>query len=195
MLRSHRVTRTLGRRNLWTRVTATGPTVSDCVQAATAKLPSKQPDLCVALVSKSFDSYGLGKALAQVNPKHAVGCVVDHVPGARHGVSLLLAYDEKVVPFHVWDSPERPKVRSISVGRWGRPDDFDRLRFQGNRLDDKGWDAFGTISRPARDFDLPEPLTRTDEAPSFVFLASDNEPDHLLHALDHQFPDAAKVRR
>ncbi|KAI9243906.1 hypothetical protein BDA99DRAFT_529700 [Phascolomyces articulosus] len=182
-------------RTLWTTVTATGRTTDECIQQATHKLSSfKDPSLCVALVSKSFPDY---RAVTQqltshVHATYTIGCVVDHVPGMHHGISVLVG-DTDCVPFHIPDSPERHKVRSISVGRWGRVEDFDRLRFQGNTLNEEGWDAFSTISQPANQVALPSTLQKQSGVPSFVFMASDNEPDQLLHALDHHFPDTAKI--
>ncbi|KAI9490806.1 hypothetical protein BDB00DRAFT_836199 [Zychaea mexicana] len=182
------------RRSLWTSATATARTTEECIQQAASKLSMKDPNVCVALVSKTFPDYrAVTKQLAaHFNAKYTIGCVVDHVPGVKHGISLLLG-DTDCVPFHIPDSQQREKVRTISVGRWGRVEDFDRLRFQGNKLNDDGWDAFNTISRPAHQVALPSTLQTRSETPSFVFMASDNEPDQLLHALDHHFPDIPKI--
>ncbi|KAI8148353.1 hypothetical protein BJV82DRAFT_663733 [Fennellomyces sp. T-0311] len=181
------------RRTLWTSVTATARTTDECIQQA-ASVVQKDPHVCVALVSKSFPDYkSVTKQLAtRLRSKYTIGCVVDHVPGTKHGISLLLG-DTDVVPFHVPDNSERHKVRNISVGRWGSVEDFDRLRFQGNKLNENGWDAFNTISRPAHQVALPSTLQSQTGTPSFVFLASDNEPDQLLNALDHHFPQTPKI--
>ncbi|KAI7852046.1 hypothetical protein BDC45DRAFT_485714 [Circinella umbellata] len=182
------------RRSLWTSVTTTARTTEECIQQATQQLSIKDPNICVALVSKSFPDY---RAVTQQLASHfkstyTLGCVVDHVPSVQHGISLLIG-DKDCVPFHIPDSQERHKVRSISVGRWGRVEDFDRLRFQGNKLNEGGWDSFSTISRPANQVTLPSTLQTQSGVPSFVFMASDNEPDQLLDALDYHFPDTAKV--
>ncbi|KAJ8664027.1 hypothetical protein O0I10_000305 [Lichtheimia ornata] len=165
----------------WTKWTTAGPTIEACI--AHGGRISTPPHVCVALVSKSFPDYtAVTRSIAEyLRPTYTIGCVVDHVPGVKHGISLMTTSDERVVPFHVPDSPERHKIRNISVGRWGRQD------LTGE------WIQFGSISKPSQEFRLPSTLQQQKEHPSFVFVASDNEPDQLLHSLDHHFPQSTKI--
>lgn len=140
------------RRSLWTSITTTGKTIQECIQAA--HVP-KDTAACIALVSKSFPDYRDVTRLLSTksNAATVLGCVVDHVPNVKHGISLWMAdSDEKIACFHIPDGPERHKVRSISVGRWGN---YDRLKYQGAATD---WDAFDTVSRPANQYQLPVSL-------------------------------------
>ncbi|KAG2201648.1 hypothetical protein INT47_003874 [Mucor saturninus] len=181
-------------RSIWTSVTCSGSSIEECVQASVGSLTTKAPDVCVVLVSKSF-SLSHYRQLTQsltstLKPTVLLGGVVDRVPQADHGISLWLGYDEKIVPFTIKDSKDRLKIRSTSVGRWGRVDDTERLKFQSDLIDKKGWKDFGSVSTPAQAFELPPGL---DRKPSFVFAVSDNEPDQLLQSLDHHYPDVPKV--
>lgn len=183
-------------RSLWTKATASGRDIKECIATVCEPWKDKRANACIALVSKSFSDYGnvVHELNERLQPSTLVGAVVDRVAGLQHGITLYVGdEDEKVVGFHTADTRERHKVRSISVGRWGRIEDFDRLRFQGNKLNEYGWDAFGTISRPAQQYALPPPLAGCTDTPSFIFMASDNEPDQLLQALDHHYPNATKV--
>ncbi|KAG0193568.1 hypothetical protein DFQ28_004460 [Apophysomyces sp. BC1034] len=183
-------------RSLWTSVTGTGHSLRACVDACVDKSLRPNPSVCVALVSKSFsaaDYESLPDALGQaLNPQLLVGAVVDRVPSSSsssgHGLSLWMGYDEDVVGFGVQDTQTRQKVRSISVGRWGRVD-------QPNYVDEVGWEGFGSVSQPAQRYILPPALKKRTgtSRPSFVFTVSDNEPDELLHALDHHYPETHKI--
>ncbi|KAI9027634.1 hypothetical protein CLU79DRAFT_717131 [Phycomyces nitens] len=184
-------------RSLWTAVTGTGPTLEACLDSCVqqAKL-QKGATVAIAMVSKSFEAHDYENLPSLVkerlSPTWLVGSVVDRVPSFEHGVSLWVGYDEKVVGFQVKDGPERNKVRSVSVGRWGRPEDLSRVNYQRQKMEDAGWEGFESISRPTQQYPLPDELS-TSKTPSLVFLASDNEPDELLKNLDHHFPDTAKV--
>ncbi|KAL0075326.1 hypothetical protein J3Q64DRAFT_1648645 [Phycomyces blakesleeanus] len=184
-------------RSLWTAVTGTGSTLEACLDSCVqqAKL-QKGATVAVAMVSKSFDAYdyeSLPKLVKdRLSPTWLVGSVVDRVPSVEHGVSLWVGYDEKVVGFQVKDGPERNKVRSVSVGRWGRPEELSRVNYQRQKMEDAGWEGFESVSRPTQQYPLPDELS-TSKTPSLVFLASDNEPDELLKNLDHHFPDTAKA--
>lgn len=177
-------------------MTASGSTIEECVQAAVGSV-EKKPNVCVAFASKSF-TFGHYKKLlsdieSQLYPSLLVGCVVDRVPQLDHGISLLLGYNEDIVPFHIEDSQDRNKVRSTSVGRWGRQEDKGRLQSQSEHIDKFGWDKFGSVSTPLQPFQLPESVERKGEVPEFVFTVSDNEPDEFYQTLDHHYPDTAKV--
>lgn len=182
-------------RSIWTGVTATGPSVEECVQAAKSGLPNK-PDVCVALISKSFSPRLYQNFLAQIkqeiSPKILLGGVVDRVPEVGHGVSFWTGDKEDIVPFKVEDSKDRLKVRSTSVGRWGRVEETSRLKSQSDHVDKVGWDNFGSISTPVHPFELPANLNK-EKQPSFVFMVSDNEPDELLQTLDHHYPNVPKI--
>ena len=118
-------------RSLWTKLTATGSSIEECVQVSVDSLkdlPSK-PDVCFVLASKSF-SLNNYRQLAtdiqsHIKPTVFLGGVVDRVAQLDHGISLLLGYNEQIVPFTIEDSKDRHKVRSIAVGRWG-----DELRIE-----------------------------------------------------------------
>ncbi|KAI9264580.1 hypothetical protein EDC94DRAFT_539242 [Helicostylum pulchrum] len=182
-------------RSIWTGLTTSGSSIEECVQTSVESLKTdKAPDVCVVLASKSF-SLGHYQTLIQelhknLKPDLLLGGVVDRVPQVDHGISIWLGYDEKVVPFTIEDSQDRLKIRSISVGRWGRSEETERLKFQSDHIDKVGWKDFGSVSTPVQDFELPPGLT---EKPSFVFTISDNEPDQLLQSLDHHYPDVSKV--
>ncbi|KAG0745624.1 hypothetical protein G6F62_001653 [Rhizopus arrhizus] len=182
-------------RSIWTGLTATGPCIEECVQVAKSGIREK-PEICVALLSKSFSPHHYQKFLSQVqeqiNPKILLGGIVDRVPEVGHGISFWVAHDEAIVPFTVEDSKDRLKVRSISVGRWGRAEETSRLKYQSDHVDKMGWKDFGSISKPAQPFELPAGLSK-DATPSFFFMVSDNEPDQLLQTLDHHFPHTPKI--
>lgn len=186
-------------RSIWTSLTSTGSTIEECVQVSVESLKNKKvPDVCVVLVSKSFSLAhyrSLTKELSKTFAKPAVliGGVVDRVPQVDHGISLWLGYDEKVVPFTIEDSQDRLKIRSVSVGRWGRVEDKQRTKYQNDHLDKVGWDNFGSVSTPVQPFQLPPGLENQKQKPAFVFTISDNEPDQLLQTLDHHYPDVPKV--
>ncbi|KAF7727897.1 hypothetical protein EC973_006896 [Apophysomyces ossiformis] len=179
-------------RSLWTSVTGSGDNLRACVDACmTTRSLQPKPNVCVALVSKSFsagDYASLQEAIGHaLEPELFLGAVVDRVPSSSgHGVSLWMGYDEDVVGFAVKDTQTRQKVRSISVGRWGRVD-------QPNYVDQVGWQGFDSVSRPAQPRALPLALETKARQPSFVFMVSDNEPDELLQALDHHYPETHKI--
>ncbi|KAI8887453.1 hypothetical protein K501DRAFT_330495 [Backusella circina FSU 941] len=189
-------TNLIAKRSLWTRVTASGATIEECVQAAVGSV-EKSPNVCVALASKSFTSTHYKRLLSdiekQLYPSLLLGCVIDRVPHMDHGISLLLGYDEDIVPFQIKDSQDRNKVRSISVGRWGRQEDKGRLQSQSEHIDKFGWDKFGTVSTPLQPFQLPKSVEEKADVPTFVFTVSDNEPDEFYQTLDHHYPETAKV--
>ncbi|CAO3627886.1 unnamed protein product [Mucor hiemalis] len=181
--------------SVWNGLTATGSTIEECVQVSLDSIKNtKSPDVCVVLASKSF-SLRHYKSLAQklskdLKPAVLIGGVVDRVPQVEHGISLWLGYDEKVVPFTVEDSKDRLKIRNVSVGRWGRAEDTERLKSQSDHIDQVGWENFGSVSTGLQSYALPKGL---EEKPSFVFTVSDNEPDELLQTLDHHYPNTPKV--
>ncbi|KAI8064791.1 uncharacterized protein B0P05DRAFT_554296 [Gilbertella persicaria] len=181
-------------RSLWTKITATGSSIEECVQVSIESLKQKQPDVCVVLASKSFSLKHYRQLSAELNkrlkPTVLLGGVVDRIPQVDHGISLLLGFDEKIVPFTIKDSPHRHKIRSTSVGRWGRMEERERLQTQSDHIDKVGWENFGSISTPVQTHTLPPGIV---DKPSFVLSVSDNEPDELLQALDHHFPDVPKV--
>ncbi|KAI9283138.1 hypothetical protein BY458DRAFT_495534 [Sporodiniella umbellata] len=183
------------RRSIWTGVTATGPSVEECVLAAKNGLP-EHPDICVALISKSFSprlyQNFLKQIQEQIGPKVLMGGVVDRVPEVGHGVSFWAGAEEDIIPFRVKDSQDRLKVRSTSVGRWGRVEETSRIKHQNEHVDRVGWDRFGSISTPLRPYELPDNLD-PHKAPAFMFMVSDNEPDELLQTLDHHYPNTPKM--
>lgn len=181
-------------RSYWTKLTSTGSTIEECVQVSLASLKNKSPDVCVVLASKSFSfknyEYLTGELRSKLKPTILVGGVIDRVPQVNHGISLLLGFDEHIVPFAIEDSDSRLKIRSISVGRWGRKEEKERIKLQSDHIDKFGWDNFGSVSTPAQTYQLPAGII---DPPSFVMTVSDNEPDELLQALDHHFPQVPKV--
>jgi small ligand-binding sensory domain FIST len=181
-------------RSYWTKLTSTGSTIEECLQVSLAALKDKTPDVCVVLASKSFSFkhyQNLTHELRnKLKPTILLGGVVDRVPQVDHGISLLLGFDEHIVPFAIEDSDSRLKIRSISVGRWGRKEEKDRVKLQSDHIDKFGWDNFGSVSTPAQTYQLPAGII---DPPSFVMTVSDNEPDELLQALDHHFPQVPKV--
>ncbi|KAI9333227.1 hypothetical protein BD770DRAFT_402908 [Pilaira anomala] len=182
-------------RSIWTSLTSSGSSIEECVQTSIDSLKTtKAPDVCVVLASKSFSLQHYRNLLESLNtqlkPNVLIGGVIDRVPQVDHGISLWLGHDETLVPFKIKDSPDRLKIRSISVGRWGRSEETERLKFQSDHIDKVGWKDFGSVSTPAQAFELPPGL---NEKPSFVFTISDNEPDQLLQSLDHHYPDVPKV--
>ncbi|KAI7871472.1 hypothetical protein BDF14DRAFT_1761388 [Spinellus fusiger] len=184
-------------RSYWTSVTGTGPTLEACLDSCVQQAQLKRgASAAMVFVSKSFDSDDYDKLShliqQRLSTKWLVGLVVDRVPHFDHGVSLYVGYDEHVVGFQVKDGPERNKVRSVSVGRWGRPEYLGRVAYQQQQMESMGWDGFESVSTPTQDYVLPETLT-TRQTPSFVFLASDNEPDELLKTLDHHYPATLKL--
>lgn len=185
-------------RSYWTKLTATGATIEECVQASLDTLTSKKPDICVVLASKSFtlDHYRklIQELQSNLEPKCLIGGVIDRVTQVNHGISLLLGFEEEIVPFTINDSQYRLKIRSTSVGRWGRVEDKERIKYQNDHIDRIGWDNFGSVSTPAQAYQLPPGLTEKDSKPPlFVFTVSDNEPDQLLQTLDHHYPDTPKI--
>ncbi|KAL9555026.1 hypothetical protein MBANPS3_002536 [Mucor bainieri] len=181
-------------RSYWTKLTTTGATIEECVQASLDTLNQKKPDICVVLASKSY-TLGHYRKLAQdlhvkLEPKYLIGGVVDRVAQVNHGISLLLGFDEDIVPFTINDSQDRLKIRSTSVGRWGRVEDTERIKYQSEHIDKVGLENFGSVSTPVQAYQLPPGL---ENKPSFVFTVSDNEPDQLLQTLDHHYPDVPKV--
>ncbi|CEG71422.1 hypothetical protein RMATCC62417_07159 [Rhizopus microsporus] len=186
----------VSQRSIWTGITATGPSVEDCIQAAKSTIREK-PDVCVALISKSFSTRHYQNLLAtikkEIKPQFLIGGVVDRVPEVDHGLSLWAGYDEAIIPFVLEDSEERHKIRNISVGRWGRVEETTRLKYQSDHVDKVGWKNFGSISKPAQPHELPPTFQDVNEQPSFVFMVSDNEPDQLLQTFDHHYPHTPKV--
>lgn len=194
LLSSNKYTTT---RSIWTSLTSTGSSIEECVQVSVESLKNKEaPDVCVILASKSFtlNHYrSLIKELSKtLKPAVLLGGVVDRVPQVDHGISLLLGYDEKVVPLTIEDSQDRLKIRSTSVGRWGRVDDLERLKFQSDHIDKAGGWKGVSVSTPVQAFQLPPGLSKLAN-PSFVFTISDNEPDQLLQTLDHHYPSVPKI--
>ncbi|KAI8643430.1 hypothetical protein BD408DRAFT_414898 [Parasitella parasitica] len=181
-------------RTYWTKLTATGATIEECMQASLDTLNQKKPDVCVVLASKSYslDHYRklTHELQSKLEPKYLIGGVVDRVAQVNHGISLLLGFEEDIVPFIVNDSQGRLKIRNIAVGRWGRVDDTERIKYQSEHIDKVGWKKFGSVSTPVQSYKLPPGL---EKKPSFIFTVSDNEPDQLMQALDHHYPDVPKV--
>lgn len=144
-------------RQLWTQRTVSGSTLSACVSQGLTNLPTKKIDVCVALVSRSFPSADLASLNAEIakhiQPRIFLGAVVDRVPcpaSGGHGVSILIGQDEEVTPFAMEDSVDRKKIKSVSVGRWGRVQDFNRFSFEENDLDKFGWESFKSVSTNAQ---------------------------------------------
>ncbi|CEP14868.1 hypothetical protein [Parasitella parasitica] len=181
-------------RSYWTKLTTTGATIEECVQSSLDTLDQKKPDVCVVLASKSYTLAHYRKLTeelqSKLEPKCLIGGVVDRVAQVNHGISLLLGFEEEIVPFTINDSQDRLKIRNISVGRWGRVDDTERIKSQSEHIDKVGWKKFGSVSTPVQTYQLPPGL---ENKPSLVFTVSDNEPDQLLQALDHHYPDVPKV--
>ncbi|KAI8981517.1 hypothetical protein BDB01DRAFT_169626 [Pilobolus umbonatus] len=183
-------------RNIWTKVTATGASIDECIESCQPTLESN-PDICVALASKSFTAQDyqqlMSKLQSTLSPTVLMGGVVDRVSQVDHGISLLLGYNETIVPFTINDSENRQKVRTISVGRWGRVEETDRVKSQNEHVDKVGWDQFGSISTSIQTHQLPPGIQQKNETPSFIFSISDNEPDELLKSFDHHYPGIAKT--
>lgn len=191
--------RTRQTRSIWTQLTATGSSIEECVQVSVDSLKDfshKQPDVCFVLASKSFSLNNYRQLVShvqsQLKPTVFLGGVVDRVPQLDHGISLLLGYDEHIVPFTIKDSKDRHKVRSIAVGRWGRADDRERLAYQSEHIDRIGLANLDSISTPAQAHQLPDNMD-PHQKPSFVLTVSDHEPDHLFQAFDHYYPDIPKL--
>ncbi|KAI8388614.1 uncharacterized protein BYT42DRAFT_560686 [Radiomyces spectabilis] len=185
-------------RSIWTGVTWQGPAIQECVKTCLESgHVQPRPVAAVALVSKSFTPQEYAHLIQQVQnqlaPELFLGCVVDRVARVEHGVSLWMAYDEDVQGFFIQDGPERHKVRNISVGRWGRVEDYPSVQHQRTKFGQAGWDAFDSVSQPAQQYLLPESLTAKQTSPSFIFVASDNEPDELLQSFDHHYPTTPKI--
>lgn len=126
--------------------------LSKCVEQGLADLPKKPIDVCVALVSRSFSANDLFKLntefLKHINPKVFLGAVVDRVPSAEsggHGLSVLIGQDEDATGFIVEDTADRKKIKSVSVGRWGRVQDFNRFSYEENDIDKFGWEGFKSV--------------------------------------------------
>jgi hypothetical protein len=144
-------------RNLWTHRTVSGSNLSACVSQSLRNLPTKPINVCVALVSRSFPSADLTSLNAEISkhiqPEVFLGTVVDRVPcqaSGGHGLSILVGQDEQVTGFAMEDSADRKKIKSISVGRWGRVQDFNRFDFEENDLDKFGWESFKSVSTNAQ---------------------------------------------
>ncbi|ORZ13602.1 hypothetical protein BCR42DRAFT_492992 [Absidia repens] len=206
-------------RSLWTRVSSTAPTLKACIDQCLADLPldnkkgQPSPTVCFALISKSFQGDDYTAAIKDLthrwgnnNTTSVMGCIVDRTASTGddgsdgHGVNLLVGYDEHIQPFQVFDSPQRQKARSISVGRWGQVHDFDRFKYEDNTLDTLGWDSFQTISRPPQQHvhvldndDSTDSSSKNQQQPSFILMASDHEPDQVLHSLDQVYPTTPKL--
>lgn len=140
-------------RSLWTHRTVSDTSLSKCVEQGLADLPKKPIDVCVALVSRSFSANDLFKLntefLKHINPKVFLGAVVDRVPSAEsggHGLSVLIGQDEDATGFIVEDTADRKKIKSVSVGRWGRVQDFNRFSYEENDIDKFGWEGFKSVS-------------------------------------------------
>ncbi|CAO3699842.1 unnamed protein product [Rhizopus stolonifer] len=165
-------------RSIWTGVTATGPSVEEIIHLKIVHTSSLPKFSC--------------PIKQEISPKILLGGIVDRVPEVGHGVSFWTGDKEDIVPFKVEDSKDRLKVRSTSVGRWGRVEETSRLKSQSDHVDKVGWDNFGSISTPVHPFELPTNLSK-EKQPSFVFMVSDNEPDELLQTLDHHYPNVPKI--
>ncbi|KAI9478160.1 MAG: hypothetical protein EXX96DRAFT_524508 [Benjaminiella poitrasii] len=185
-------------RSIWTRLTATGANIHDCIEQSVQILDRKTPNVCVVLASKSFTLNNYRDLTRQLNlklntPAVLLGGVIDRIPHFDHGISLLLGFDEHVVPFTIRDNQQRLKIRNTAVGRWGRVEDVTRLKYQNDHLDHlTNWDDFGSINIPVQPFQLP-PGFDDSKQPSFLFTVSDNEPEQLLQTLDHHYADVPKL--
>ncbi|KAI7905933.1 uncharacterized protein BX663DRAFT_540603 [Cokeromyces recurvatus] len=186
-------------RSIWVRLTATGANVHDCADISLATLEKKSPNVCVVLASKSFTLKNYKDLICELNiklnkPSVMMGGVIDRVPHVDHGISLLLGFDEHVVPFTITDDQHRLKIRNTAVGRWGRQDDVIRLKYQNDHLDNVNWENFGSINTPVQPFQLPSSLENSlKTVPSFLFTLSDNEPEQLLQTFDHHYANVPKV--
>ncbi|KAG2178099.1 hypothetical protein INT43_003352 [Umbelopsis isabellina] len=187
-------------RHLWTHRTVSGSTLSACVSQGLTNLSTKPINVCVALVSRSFPSTDLASLNAEIakhiQPHIFLGAVVDRVPcqaSGGHGLSILIGQDEDVTAFALEDSVDRKKIKSVSVGRWGRVQDFNRFNFEENDLDKFGWESFKSVSTNAQAHQqLPE-LQNLKNSPKFAWIISDHEPYQVIESLDHQFPHAIKA--
>jgi hypothetical protein len=148
-------------RNLWTHRTASRPELAQAVADSVADLPKKPIDICVALISQSFPANDLLKLntefLKHINPKIFIGAVVDRVPSPQsggHGVSVLIGQEEDATAFVLEDSADRKKFKSVSVGRWGKVQDFNRFKYEENDIEKFGWDAFKSVSTNVHGHDL-----------------------------------------
>lgn len=148
-------------RNLWTHRTVSRPELGQAVAESVANLPKKPIDVCVALISQSFPANDLLKLntefLKHVNPKVFIGAVVDRVPSPQsggHGISVLIGQEEDATAFVLNDTSERKKFKSVSVGRWGKVQDFNRFKYEENDIEKFGWDAFKSVSTNVHGHDL-----------------------------------------
>jgi hypothetical protein len=148
-------------RNLWTQRTVSNTDLTKCVSQSLTGLPNKPIDVCVALVSRSFSANDILKLntefLKHINPKIFIGAVVDRVPSpdsGGHGLSVLIGQEEDATGFIVEDTADRKKIKSVSVGRWGRVQDFNRFEFEENDIDKFGWEGFKSVSRNVHDHSL-----------------------------------------
>ncbi|CAO3596314.1 unnamed protein product [Absidia cylindrospora] len=201
-------------RSLWTRVSSTAPTLKACIHQCVADLPfnnnndEPSPTVCFALISKSFQGDDYTAAIKDLTRRWVMTMQRRWTRGESP-----CGYDEHIQPFQVFDSPQRQKARSISVGRWGQVHDFDRFKYEDNTLDTLGWDSFQTISRPPQQHvhvldkeNSTNTNTNTNtntininnnnsnnQQPSFILMASDHEPDQVLHSLDQVYPTTPKL--
>ncbi|KAH8549992.1 hypothetical protein BGW37DRAFT_88754 [Umbelopsis sp. PMI_123] len=186
-------------RHIWTHRTVSHPQLSQSVAESVANLPTKPIDVCIALVSQSFPANDLLKLntefLKHVNPRIFIGAVVDRVPSSQsggHGLSVLIGQEEDVTAFSLDDTADRKKFKSVSVGRWGKVQDFDRFKYEENDIDKFGWDAFKSVSKYVHGHTLVPQLQNLKQKPQFAFILSDHEPYQLIDTLDHHFPQATK---
>ncbi|KAI9288163.1 hypothetical protein BC943DRAFT_273480 [Umbelopsis sp. AD052] len=186
-------------RNLWTHRTASRPELAQAVTESVANLPKKPIDICVALVSQSFPANDLLKLntefLKHISPKIFIGAVVDRVPSPQsggHGLSVLIGQEEDATGFALDDTADRKKFKSVSVGRWGKVQDFNRFKYEENDIEKFGWDAFKSVSTNVHGHELL-PQLQNLQTPKFAWILSDHEPYQLIETLDHHFPQATKA--
>ncbi|KAG2186940.1 hypothetical protein INT44_003168 [Umbelopsis vinacea] len=187
-------------RNLWTHRTASRPELAQAVTESVANLPKKPIDICVALVSQSFPANDLLKLntefLKHISPKIFIGAVVDRVPSPQsggHGLSVLIGQEEDATGFVLDDTADRKKFKSVSVGRWGKVQDFNRFKYEENDIEKFGWDAFKSVSTNVHGHELLPQLQNLRQTPKFAWILSDHEPYQLIETLDHHFPQATKA--
>jgi len=173
--------------------------LTKCVSQSLTGLPNKPIDVCVALVSRSFSANDILKLntefLKHINPKIFIGAVVDRVPSpdsGGHGLSVLIGQEEDATGFIVEDTADRKKIKSVSVGRWGRVQDFNRFEFEENDIDKFGWEGFKSVSRNVHDHSLIPQLQNLNCVPQFAWIVSDHEPYQLIETLDHHLPQTTK---
>ncbi|KAI8581547.1 hypothetical protein K450DRAFT_231836 [Umbelopsis ramanniana AG] len=177
-------------RNLWTQRTASRSELAQAVAVSVADLPKKPIDVCVALVSQSFPANDLLKLNTEffkhINPKIFIGAVVDRVPSPQSG-------GHDATAFVLDDTADRKKFKSVSVGRWGKVQDFNRFKYEENDIEKFGWDAFKSVSTNVHGHDLLPQLQNLKQTPKFAWILSDHEPYQLIETLDYHFPQATKA--